>query len=121
MNAATPVDGDAELLTQMLVNLVENGLRHAGDGARIVVGVGVLEGRPVLTVADDGPGVPEAERSRLFDRFYRLERSRSTPGSGLGLSLVMAVAGLHDAEVRLLDRRPGLEARVTFPACAELC
>jgi signal transduction histidine kinase len=69
-------------------------------------------------VVDDGPGVPEAERDRLFDRFYRLERSRSTPGSGLGLSLVAAVARLHSAEVRLLDAAPGLEVLVTFPRAA---
>jgi signal transduction histidine kinase len=71
-----------------------------------------------LSVTDDGPGVPEAESERLFDRFYRLERSRSTPGSGLGLALVAAVAKLHGAEVNLLPARPGLQARVTFPETA---
>jgi signal transduction histidine kinase len=115
--AAGPVqiDGDAELLTQMLVNLVENGLRHAGPSANIEVRVQRLEGVAVLSVVDDGPGVPTAERERLFDRFYRLERSRSSPGSGLGLALVAAVAKLHGGEVRLLDAAPGLEARVRFP------
>ncbi|WP_304176886.1 HAMP domain-containing sensor histidine kinase [Phenylobacterium aquaticum] len=113
-----PVDGDVELLTQMLVNLVENALRHAGPGARIQVGATAGEGAAVLSVADDGPGVPEAEHARLFDRFYRLERSRSTPGSGLGLALVAAVARLHGAEVRLADAHPGLIARVTFPPAA---
>lgn len=110
------VDGDAELLTQMLVNLVENSLRHAGAGANIRVSVSVSGGSPALHVVDDGPGAPEAERDRLFDRFYRLERSRSTPGSGLGLALVAAVAKLHGADVRLLDAAPGFEARVIFPA-----
>jgi signal transduction histidine kinase len=109
------IDGDPELLTQMLVNLVENALRHAGEGAAIRVGVRRGECAPVLWVSDDGPGVPAAERDKLFDRFYRLERSRSAPGSGLGLALVSAVAKLHGAEVRLLDAGPGLEARVTFP------
>jgi signal transduction histidine kinase len=66
-------------------------------------------------VTDDGPGVPEVERERLFDRFYRLERSRSAPGHGLGLALVAAVARLHGAEVRLHNAAPGLEARVRFP------
>ena len=112
------VDGDAELLTQLLVNLVENALRHAGDGARIRVRVGQDGRSPVLAVADDGPGVPEAERERLFDRFYRLERSRSTPGSGLGLALVAAVARLHGAEVVLTSATPGLEARVIIPDAA---
>jgi signal transduction histidine kinase len=111
---AVIADGDPELLTQMIVNLVENGLRHAGRGA--LVRVRVSEGRsgPLLSVIDDGPGVPDSERDRLFDRFYRLERSRSTPGHGLGLALVAAVAKLHNAEASLHDARPGLEARVQF-------
>jgi signal transduction histidine kinase len=115
VEAPASVDGDAELLTQMLVNLVENALRHAGPGAQVTVTVGWLARAPMLAVRDNGPGVPEAERERLFDRFYRLERSRSTPGSGLGLALVAAVAKLHGAEVSLLPAGPGLEARVTFP------
>lgn len=114
-DGAAIVDGDAELLTQMLVNLVENALRHAGDGARIEVHVAGGEGAARLCVTDNGPGVPLAEHGRLFDRFYRLERSRSTPGSGLGLALVSAVARLHGAEVRLADAGPGLSARVVFP------
>ncbi len=112
------VDGDAELLTQMLVNLVENALRHAGPGAQITVRAGRQGRAAMLSVSDDGPGVPEAERERLFDRFYRLERSRSTPGSGLGLALVAAVAKLHGAQVSLLSAEPGLEARVVFPDAA---
>ena len=109
------VHGDPELLTQMLVNLVENAMRHAGPRARIGVRVGRAGSDAQLSVVDDGPGIPAGERERLFDRFYRLERSRSTPGSGLGLSLAAAVARLHGAEIRLLDANPGLEARVNFP------
>lgn len=109
------VEGDRELLTQMLVNLVENALRHAGVGARITVwAVGDDAGRR-LEVSDDGPGVPEIARERLFDRFYRLEHSRSTPGNGLGLALVAAIAKLHGAEVELGDARPGLTVGVKFP------
>jgi signal transduction histidine kinase len=67
-------------------------------------------------VSDDGPGVPDAERARLFDRFYRLERSRSTAGSGLGLALVLAVARLHRGEASLEDATPGLAAKVQFPS-----
>jgi signal transduction histidine kinase len=115
-DASVPVVGDPELLTQMLVNLVENALRHAGPGADIRVAAARGESAATLAVIDNGPGVPSQERERLFDRFYRLERSRSTPGSGLGLALVAAVARLHGAEVRLLSAEPGLEARVTFPA-----
>ena len=110
-----PVEGDAELLTQMLVNLVENALRHGGPGTHILVSAGRdPRGRPALSVIDDGPGVPEAERRRVFDRFYRLERSRTTPGSGLGLAMAAAAAKLHGADIELRDAAPGLEARVTF-------
>jgi signal transduction histidine kinase len=108
--------GDAELLTQMTVNLVENALRHTPQGCTVRLSAAVEPGAASLVVADDGPGVSEAERARLFDRFYRLERSRSTPGSGLGLAMVQAVARLHRGEARLADGRPGLEARVVFPA-----
>ena len=110
------IDGDQELLTQMFANLVENALRHAGEGARIVVRTAAEGTDAVVTVRDNGPGVPEAERGRIFDRFYRLERSRSTPGSGLGLALVAAVARLHDAAVALDDARPGLEVLIRFRA-----
>jgi signal transduction histidine kinase len=110
-----PVDGDPELLIQMLVNLVENALRHAGPSARIEVVTAHREGAPILSVTDNGPGVPAEERERLFDRFYRLERSRSTPGSGLGLALVAAVAKLHGAKVRMSDAGPGLDVTVEFP------
>jgi len=114
-DAPARVEGDPELLTQLLVNLVENALRHAGPSARIEVRTETGEGGPRLVVRDDGPGAPADERGRLMDRFYRLERSRSTPGSGLGLALVAAVAKLHGAEVQLLDAGPGLEARIAFP------
>jgi signal transduction histidine kinase len=110
------IEGDPELLTQMLVNLVENAMRHAGPQARIRVRATRRGPDIVAAVIDDGPGIPESERARVFDRFYRLERNRSTPGSGLGLSLVAAVARLHGATVDLTDAHPGLQARVTIPA-----
>jgi signal transduction histidine kinase len=110
------VEGDAELLTQMLVNLVENALRHAGPDAAVCVRAVRRGSAAILQVVDNGPGVPEAELERVFDRFYRLERSRSTPGSGLGLALVAAGARLHGAAVTLRDARPGLEAEIRFEA-----
>ena len=113
------VEGDRELLTQMLVNLVENALRHAGPCAQVRVRMARRGLDAVVSVIDNGPGVPEAERQRIFDRFYRLERSRSTPGSGLGLALVAAVARLHGAAVSLADAGPGLEASVAFPVSAK--
>lgn len=108
------VDGDRELLTQMLVNLVENALRHTPAGARIAIRARPGEAGPVLSVVDDGPGVPRHERENVLKRFYRLEAGRSTPGSGLGLALVAAVARLHAAEIRLGDAGPGLDAQVAF-------
>ena len=112
---ALTIEGDAELLTQMLVNLVENALRYAGEGATIRVGVGTIDHAPAIWVVDNGPGVPAGEHTRLFDRFYRLEQSRSAQGSGLGLALVAAVVKLHEASVRLSDAGPGLRAEVVFP------
>jgi signal transduction histidine kinase len=109
------IDGDKELLTQMLANLVENALRHAGQGADVHVRCHSLDDQNMLSVTDNGPGVPASERERLFDRFYRLEASRSTPGSGLGLALVAAVARLHGAEASLHDAYPGLTVRIVFP------
>ncbi len=109
------IEGDGELLAQLLVNLVENGLRHTPQGSTVRVAVDMDGASPRLQVVDDGPGVPPTVRDKVFDRFYRLERSRSTPGSGLGLALVAAIAQLHNAEVSLSDAGPGLAARLVFP------
>ncbi|MFN7332810.1 MAG: sensor histidine kinase, partial [Alphaproteobacteria bacterium] len=97
------VHGDAALLRQMLTNLMDNALTHGGQTLRVALRAG-----PVLEVADDGPGVPAEERARVLRRFYRLDRSRGTPGSGLGLALVAAVAKLHGTAPVLSDAAPGL-------------
>lgn len=97
--------GDRQLLAQMLSNLIENALHHTPAGTQLRL---VLRAGPEIEVSDNGPGIPEAERERVFDRFYRLERSRTTPGSGLGLALVKAIAGLHGLSISLEDRHPGL-------------
>ena len=110
-----PVTGDPELLTQALANLVENAIRHAGPGARVSVATAAGPGGAVLTIADDGPGIPEADRARVLGRFVRLERSRTTPGTGLGLTLVKAVADLHGVRLGLEDAGPGLRVRLSFP------
>jgi signal transduction histidine kinase len=112
---AIHVSGDRELLTQMLANLVENAIRHTPAGARIEVALGSDRGRIVGTVTDNGPGAPAEERERIFQRFYRLEHSRSTPGSGLGLSLVKAVADLHGIALDVRDAEPGLQIVMRFP------
>lgn len=102
------VRGDRELLTQMLVNLVENAIHHTPEGARIEVSLTTTLDGAVGVVADNGLGIPESEHDRIFRRFYRLEHSRSTPGNGLGLSLVAAVAALHHIEIELQNNNPGL-------------
>lgn len=104
--------GDPALLTQMLANLVENAVRHGREGGRIGLDVSAQE----VAVSDDGPGIPEAERERVFRRFHRLDAARATPGSGLGLALVRAVAGLHGMRIALEDAAPGLRVRVALPA-----
>jgi signal transduction histidine kinase len=110
------VRGDRELLTQMFVNLVENALRHTPAGTRIELTARLVAGHPVCVVADSGPGIPPAEREKVFRRFYRLDASRATAGSGLGLSLMAAIAGLHHVRVDLADNKPGLCVTLHFPA-----
>ncbi|SIS97321.1 Signal transduction histidine kinase [Roseivivax lentus] len=110
-----PVTGDRALLGQALANLLENALRHGG-GTPITVSVARNPDGPVLCVSDRGPGIPEAERDLVTRRLYRLERSRTTPGNGLGLALVAAIAQAHRATLSLGDNGPGLSARLHFPS-----
>jgi len=110
------IHGDRELLTQMVANLVENPIRHCSAGVEITVGLAQDGASPVLFVADTGPGIPASERESVFRRFYRLEASRTTLGSGLGLALVKAIADLHGASVELSDNHPGLRVTVRFHA-----
>lgn len=111
---AINIDGDRELLVQFLVNLLDNAMRHTPAGTPIAVDLSRVEDKVVLEVADKGPGVSDAERKRILERFYRCEASRTTPGSGLGLSLVNAIAELHRATIHVLDNTPGLKFRVEF-------
>jgi signal transduction histidine kinase len=128
--SAAPMRGNRELVSQALANLVDNAIKYAapavGGPAASVNGIvpeivikAAGEGeRILLTVADTGPGIPEADRGRAVDRFVRLEQSRSQPGSGLGLSLAQAVARLHGGELRLEDNRPGLRSTLALPRSA---
>ena len=111
--AGVVIRGDRHLLSQALANLLDNALKY-GD-REIVVAVSREGNRAILEVSDRGPGIPERDRETVFDRFVRLEPSRSTPGNGLGLSLVRAVAHRHNATVALADNRPGLKVRLEFP------
>jgi signal transduction histidine kinase len=110
-----PVHGDRELLTQMFVNLVENAIRHCPAGTTIALSISLAGGNAVATIADSGPGIPAEERDKVFRRLYRLDKSRTTAGSGLGLSLVRAIADLHGGKVELGDNQPGLRVDVTLP------
>jgi signal transduction histidine kinase len=112
----TFVHGDRELLVQMLVNMVENAITHCPPGTEISVSLRRIGSAAVLTVSDSGPGIPAPERDKVFRRLYRLDKSRTTPGSGLGLSLVKAIADLHGARIELEDNHPGVKISVQFPA-----
>jgi signal transduction histidine kinase len=107
------VAGDKALLGQLLANLVENALRHTPKSSDINLTLAAGP-QPVLTVRDHGPGIIEAEQQNVLRRLYRLEQSRTTPGSGLGLSLVQAIADLHGAEISLSNAHPGLRVSVLF-------
>jgi signal transduction histidine kinase len=109
------VTGDRELLAQAIINLVENALRHTPPGSHVRLGVRRTKGGVSLEVRDNGQGIPEGDRSRVQQRFVRLEPARATPGHGLGLSLVRAIAEAHGTRLTLDDARPGLIAALTFP------
>jgi signal transduction histidine kinase len=111
------IRGDRHLLSQALVNLLDNALKYAGGG-RIELRVFANDEQAILEVADQGPGISEADRQSVLDRFVRLEPSRTTPGNGLGLSLVRAIARRHDGSVTLEDNAPGLRVRLKFPRLA---
>jgi signal transduction histidine kinase len=102
------MSGDRQLLAQMISNLVENALNHTPAGCTVLLAARKAGKGVEIEVADNGPGIPPEERARVFDRFYRLDRSRGTAGSGLGLALVKAIAGLHGLPIRLEERNPGL-------------
>jgi signal transduction histidine kinase len=109
------ISGDRDLLFDAVSNLVDNALKHGRDAGQVSVEVTRSDDGAAISVADDGPGIPAAERRHVFKRFYRLERSRRTPGNGLGLSLVAAVARLHGADIEMLDNAPGLKFQLRFP------
>ncbi len=110
------VAGDRDLIFDAIANLVDNAIKHGRTGGLVVVANENIDGRPVVSIADDGPGIPAGEHEHVFKRFYRLEHSRYTPGNGLGLSLVAAVARLHGAQIEMLDNSPGLKLRFWFLA-----
>jgi signal transduction histidine kinase len=108
------IDGDRDLLFQAIANLLDNAIKYTPTGGRINVVLERQTGAIRLCIGDTGLGIPARERDKVTQRFYRLESSRSTPGNGLGLSLVEAVAKMHGAELDLSDNAPGLRACIRF-------
>jgi len=110
------IEGNRSLIAQALANLVDNAIKYTPSGGRIRIRAAIADDGVELSVADSGPGIPEADRPRVTERFVRLEASRNSPGTGLGLSLVAAVAHFHNAELVLDDNAPtGLKAVLRFP------
>jgi signal transduction histidine kinase len=112
------VVGDRDLLFQAVGNLVDNAVKYTPEGGDLSLSVSQSADAVEVAVADHGPGVPPQLREEVFRRFYRADHSRSTPGSGLGLSLVQAVVQLHGAEIELTDNQPGLKVTIRLPAQA---
>ena len=114
------VRGNRQLLSRALANILENAIKYTPAEGSMSIGLQVEGEMARIVVADTGPGIPLESRDRVFDRFYRLEESRTTPGNGLGLSLVRAAARLHKGEVALTDTtpnasNPGLTVTLELP------
>ncbi len=110
------IRGNPNLISQAVVNLLDNAFKYTPEGGCVsILAQRLAEGSVAVEITDSGPGIPEMERERVLSRFVRLEQSRSTPGSGLGLSLVSAVCKLHGAELQLGDNDPGLSITIVFP------
>lgn len=109
------ITGDRDLLFDATGNLVDNAIKHGRDAGRVLVEISESDGAALISVSDDGPGIPADEYENVFKRFYRLERSRYSAGNGLGLGLVAAVARLHGARIEMADNVPGLRITLRFP------
>ena len=109
------ISADRDLLFDAISNLVDNAIKHGREGGLVSVRLDRKDREAILSVSDEGPGIPSEEFEHVFKRFYRLERSRRMPGNGLGISLVAAVTRLHGASVRFIDNAPGLRVELRFP------
>jgi signal transduction histidine kinase len=114
-----PAFGDRELIQQAVANLVDNAVKFSPAGSAVRLSATQMPTGVEIAVADQGPGIPEADRARAAERFFRGESARNTPGSGLGLALVQAVAQLHGGGLRLADAAPGLIAILSLPGHEE--
>lgn len=112
---STFVRGDRDLLFDAISNILDNAIKYGGNNGEVRVSVCCDHTGPTLSIADRGPGIPPEERDNVLKRFYRLRSSCSRPGSGLGLSLVAAIASVHHAAIELTDNVPGLKISLRFP------
>ena len=117
-----PVRGDEDLMREAVSNLVDNAIKFTPAGGNVRIEARMANGRPLVLVSDTGLGVPPQERTRIFDRFYRGERSDKSPGHGLGLSIAETIANLHGFKLTVEDNKPGarFELRAAAPAPARL-
>lgn len=116
LDTDTEIDGDRDLVFQLVVNLLDNAIKYTPDDGSVSLAV-VRKGQDImLSVRDSGPGIPEDQLDKVTRRFYRVDSSRGRPGSGLGLSLVKAVADHHGAKLRLSNVAGGLNVEVVFPS-----
>jgi len=113
------ISGDRDLLFQMLSNLIDNAIKYTPEDGCIDLTLTSNQCETDLTISDSGIGIPEEDRTKVFDRFYRVAKSRSLPGNGLGLSLVQAVLDLHKGQITLSDNQPGLRVALKFPKQAD--
>ncbi len=113
--SSLPAYGDRELIQQALANLVDNAVKFSPPGGAVRISASATPSGVDIVVADQGPGIPAADRERATERFFRGEIARSSPGSGLGLALVQAVAQLHGGSLHLEDAQPGVVAILSLP------
>jgi signal transduction histidine kinase len=108
------IEGNRSLVSQAMANLVDNAIKYTPKGGKVIIAISERAVGAEISVADTGPGIPAEQRAHVVERFVRLEESRSSPGTGLGLALVAAVSRLHGAVLILEDNKPGLKAIIRF-------
>lgn len=113
--ASGPLEANGPLLSQMIANILDNAVKYSPAGSEVLISLEDRAGHKLIRIADEGVGIDPAERDKVFDRFYRSDKSRHSEGNGLGLSLVKAALALHKGEIRLEDNRPGLIVEISLP------
>ena len=120
LEAGIKSGGDRDLLFQAVANVIENAIKYTPQRGNLSISLIRLGNQAVITIADNGPGIPEEERENVFRRFYRLDQSRSSSGNGLGLSMVSAVVAMHSGTIELHSNNPGLRTVITLPLAEQI-